>query len=172
MKLVVGLRLTNQNLASAVCTLFVSWLHGSYTPAVLGTRNIFVDASHVATACCFINASRVTVVFFLHFGQRHHRFAARRYALTLLAVKLSPFHPTVILHPCWRPSPPLPTQRSSSTHPACNLTLSFTPAVKLSRISAQRHPSPLLLAILTPPHLAVMAVKLSPLRPAVILHPC
>ena len=68
----------------------------------------------------------------------------------LLATNLTPFCPAVILHPCWRPTSPLPTQRSSSTYPAGGQTLPSPPSA---------HPPPLLAANLTPPH------------PAVIFHP-
>ena len=47
----------------------------------------------------------------------------------LLAVKLTPFCPAVILHPCWRPTSSIPTQRSScrrSTSP-------LNPAVGVSK---------------------------------------
>ena len=68
----------------------------------------------------------------------------------LLAVKLTPLHPAVILHPCWQSNSPFSTQRSS-----------YTPA------SGQTHPSP---PSGHPPPL--LAVKLTPLHPAIILHPC
>ena len=102
-------------------------------------HRIFVAASCVAASCCFIDASRVTEVFFRTNFPRQCRFASRvincqllnlfrsRYMLTLLAVKLSPLHPSVILTPphpavifhpsCWRSNSPLSAQQSSSTTP-------------------------------------------------------
>ena len=41
----------------------------------------------------------------------------------LLAVKLPPVCPAGTLHPCWWPTSPLPTQRSSSTHLASGQAL-------------------------------------------------
>ena len=41
----------------------------------------------------------------------------------LLADKLSPLCPAVILHPCWRPTSTVLCQQSSSTHPASSQTL-------------------------------------------------
>ena len=69
----------------------------------------------------------------------------QRYAFPELVVKLSP-----LLHPCWRPTSPLVTRRSSFT-PACGQIHPFPPSGHL------------------PP---LFAVKFTRFRPAVILHPC
>ena len=105
---------------------------------VLGTRHNFVDASRVAASYGFIDASRVTAVFFWHFLLRHRRFTSRVINVQLLKLVSTPICAHTAgdqtLHPCWRPTCPLPTQRLSSTN--------------------------------------LLAVKLSPLSPVVILHPC
>ena len=131
---------------------------------------------------CF--ASRVLNVQLLNLFQR-------QYTLTLLAVKLSLLRPAVILlHPCCRPTSPLPNQwswrsnfplsaqpRRQPTSPSGHLPPILL-VVKLSPLSSvvilrpccqptspiptpSGHPPPILLV-----------VKLSPLRPAVIHHPC
>ena len=118
----------------------------------------------------------------------------------LLAVKFPPPRPTVILHPCLKSNSPLPTQRSSNslllavkfTPPRIAVILhpcwrSHSPISAqqsfFTPVGCQHHPSPpsghlppLLLAVKFsqpsghPPYL--LAVKLTPLRPAVILHTC
>ena len=149
-------------------------------------HRIFVAASCVAASCCFIDASRVTEVFFRTNFPRQCRFASRvincqllnlfqrRYMLTLLAVKLSPLHPSVILTPphpavifhpsCWRSNSPLSAQRSSSLLVA-NLTpphpaVIFYPSCWRSNspLSTLRssYSTILLVANLTPPHPSVI----------------
>ena len=97
--------------------------------------------------------SRLTGVCFRDFPPRHRRFPSRiinfqllklvsRYALTLMAVNLS--------LSTQRSSSPLPTQWSSSTHPAGGQTLPSPPSC---------HSLPLLATNLTPNH------------PAVLFHP-
>ena len=120
---------------------------------MLGTRNIFVDASvcHVVLSMHYVSPR----CFFDIFSASCH-FASRVINFQLFELVLTPIHshtaggqtlrPAVILHPCWRPTSPLPTQRSSFTYPAGRQTLPSPPAV--------------------------MAVKLSLLHPVVILHPC
>ena len=84
-------------------------------------------------------------------------------------------HPPPLL---W-PTSPLPTQRSSSTYPAGGQTLPSQPNQPTSSLPTQRSSSnpavpsqPCRPTFPPPPQPAVMAVKLSCLRPAVILHPC
>ena len=80
----------------------------------------------------------------------------------LLAVKLSPLRPAAILHPCCQPTSPLPNQQSWRSNSLLSTQRSSsTPA------GGQPHPSPPSGHL--PPILLV--VKLSPLNPAVILHP-
>ena len=94
----------------------------------------------------------------------------------VLAVKLSsppsghggqtlPFHTAVMevklfppTHRSWRSTSPLPP----SGHGSQTLPLHKRSWRSNSPLSAHGHPPPLLVAILIPPHLAVMAVKLSP----------
>ena len=82
-------------------------------------------------------------------------------------INLTPPHRAVILYPsCWQPISSLSTQRSSSTPPAGGQIhptqqSSSTHAVGQTHLSVPSvHSTPLL------------AIKLAPLRPAVILHPC
>ena len=69
----------------------------------------------------------------------------------LLVANLTPPHPVVMFHLCCWPTSPLPTQWSSSTHPAGSQTLPSQPSGPLLPI--------------------LLVVKLSPLCPAVILTP-
>ena len=120
--------------------------------AVLSTRHIFVDASPRYAVLStrhrgffFSNFSPTSSPFRI----TRHKFPAlktcfyadrRSGALTLLATnltlppcghllpilladKLSPLCPAVILHPCWRPTSTVLCQQSSSTHPASSQTL-------------------------------------------------
>ena len=72
--------------------------------------------------------------------------------LSFSGVPIHALRPAVIRYPCWRPIPPLPTMRSSSTPSAGS---PIHPSLPNS------HPPPLLLE-----------VKLTPLCPVVILQPC
>ena len=79
-----------------------------------------------------------------------------RYAFTLLAVKLSPFRPAVILHTCWRLYSPPSAQRSSSTPAGGQIHPSPHPAVIFHPSPASGHPRAQLAANLTSPHPVVM----------------
>ena len=116
----------------------------------------------------------VTAVFFQHFSLRQCCFVSCAIHFQLLKLVSMSLHSHTAggqtvpsaqrlssIPPGGQPSP-FPTQRSSSTYPAGGQTLPSPPS---------GHPPHLLAAGLTPPHPAVVAVKLSPLHPAVILHP-
>ena len=156
----------------------VNLINGNAYFAELGTHHIFVAVSRVTVSCCFIDASSVTACFYNIFPrcfaarvilfQTHHKTNFRVINFKLLqldstpislhsllppflAVKITPLHLAVILHPCWLPTSPLPTQLSSSDPPAV----------------FQIHPSPP-----SSHHPPLLAVKLTPPRPSVILHSC
>ena len=127
--------------------IFLSTRHALPRPAVIAT-------CHASPRCFFKNLLRVItvsrhaprVIFFKGVIKK------RRYVLTLLVANLTPPHPSGHLPPL------LACGQTHPSPPSC-------------------HPPPLLVANLTPPaqrsySTPTAAVKLSPLRPAVILHPC
>ena len=133
-------------------------------PAVLGMRHIFDDASRVAASCCFIDASRVTPVLFLHFSLRHRHFASPVINFTALKTCFNADTPS---H--WQPNSPLSAQGSSSTHPASGQTLPTLPSGHPHPSPPSGHLPPILLAVKLSPFCPV--VILTPPHPAVIFHP-
>ena len=82
-----------------------------------------------------------------------------------LAIKLNPPHPAVILHPCWGSNSPLPAQQF---HPCWRSNSPLSTQQSLST-PARGQTHPLCPADIIHPRLAV---KVTPLHPAVIIHTC
>ena len=133
----------------------VNLINGNAYFAELGTHHIFVAVSYVTVSCCFIDASSVTACFYNIFPrcfaarvilfQTHHKTNFRVINFKLLqldstpislhsllppflAVKITPLHLAVILHPCWLHANLTPPYPVPSCHlPTLLLFFKFTP---------------------------------------------